>query len=526
MSEERARILVVDDNPTKRYVISSWLRRAGHQILEAATGYEALERLTGVDLDPEIDLVVLDVRLPDISGFAVCERIKGSPATRSLPVVHISADAVGAVDRTEGLTRGADAYLSEPIDPDEMLATVQALLRYFRARQRAERLAERLALLAETTLAVNQAATFGELLEAAAAGSAAVFGRAAAVAAITPDGERRLARCAGPLLTTTVAPWTSGDGRIETDARTASRLWPEDGHGWPELELAGNAPVWVAMAVPRAARPPAYVVVPAAGLNADDAHVLTQLSQAVALAINAMRSYDDERRIALTLQNSLLPRELPVVPGIDLAVRYVPASDEAEIGGDFYELLLLDDVLVAAIGDVAGHSLHAATVMGELRHVLRAYVAEGHPPAEVIRRLNAMMLRLLPEETATLCILALEINTGEVKLANAGHIPPILTVPGMGATLIEHRTPLLGVDVPRHQGLEMTLPPGATLVLVTDGLIERREVSVWDSLEELRRCTLDVDDDLEAFCDRLTNTFITGEVPDDVAIVALRRRAY
>lgn len=508
-----ATIMVVDDNPTKRYVISSWLRRAGHRIVEAATGGAALDRLK----DPDVDLVVLDVRLPDIGGFEVCERIKATPATASLPVIHISATAVDVADRTQGLTRGADAYLAEPIDPGELTATVQALLRYFRARQRAEHLAGRLARLADTTLRVNRATTFPSLLLAAVTGTAEMFQRPAAVAAVTPDGEQLLACCGGPGFPPAVQDWV-GDPPLEpTDAST---LYVDSAENW---QFAGGTPLWVNAARSRAGRPPAHIVVPSDHLTADDANVLTQLGQAVALAIDAMRSYDEERRIALTLQRSLLPRRTPTVDGITLAVRYVPASARAEIGGDFYELLNLDDTLIAALGDVAGHSLHAATVMAELRHVLRAYVAEGHPPDAVISRLNTMMLRLLPDETATVCLLRIDPRTGAGYMANAGHLPPVLRTSDGRATLVTGGSALLGVDVDRGAGIAFELPPGATLVMVTDGLIERRYKSLSTSVEQLRRTIEQGDPDLESLCDRLLDTFVTEPIEDDIAIVAIHR---
>src|SRR5690242_2409661 len=176
-------VLVVDDSPTKRYVISSWLLRACYEITEAASGAEALRMVR----EPDIDLVVLDVRLPDADGFEVCERIKSDPLTSVLPVIHVSAHAVNVTDVTQGLNRGADAYLAEPIDPEELVATVQAVLRYYRARRRAERMAGRLAQLVETTTRINTATSLPALLEAAAAGAARIFATPAAVGATPPD---------------------------------------------------------------------------------------------------------------------------------------------------------------------------------------------------------------------------------------------------------------------------------------------------------------------------------------------------
>src|SRR5690606_9514403 len=126
MSTASLTTLVVDDAATKRYIIGSWLRRAGHTVVEAASAAEAWERLA----EHEPDLVVLDGRLPDASGIGVRAQIKSDPATASLPVIHISGAAVEVAARAHGLRSGADAYLPDPIDPDEFLATVQAVLRY------------------------------------------------------------------------------------------------------------------------------------------------------------------------------------------------------------------------------------------------------------------------------------------------------------------------------------------------------------------------------------------------------------
>ena len=124
-----------------------------------------------------------------------------------------------------------------------------------------------------------------------------------------------------------------------------------------------------------------------------------------------MRLYDEEHDLALTLQRSLLPRRAAARP----RVRASPSatcrpSERAEIGGDFYEVTLLGDDLLIAVGDVGGHSLHAATVMAELRHATRAYLAEGHAPAAVLDRLNSLMGRLIPGEIATLCLIAIDVD--------------------------------------------------------------------------------------------------------------------
>src|SRR5690349_9953434 len=228
------RLLVVDDSPTKRYVISSWLRRAGYRITEAATGAEALRMVH----EPPVDLVVLDVRLPDADGFEVCEQIKADPRTSALPVIHVSAHAVNVADRAQGLTRGADAYLAEPIDPDELLATVQAVLRYYRARHRAERLASRLALLVEATTQINAATSTPALLQAAAGAAARIFQRAVAVAAAPPEGLPLAVEVAGPDADPVVRPAVLDRfAEDPLDGKVGASLWRDGSAPWSSGEI-------------------------------------------------------------------------------------------------------------------------------------------------------------------------------------------------------------------------------------------------------------------------------------------------
>jgi CheY-like chemotaxis protein len=505
-------VLVVDDSRTKRYLLVSWLTRAGFDTVEAENGAEALARME----KDQIDLVVLDVRLPDLSGFEVCERIKVAyPAT---PVIHVSAHAVDVGDRAQGLTRGADAYLAEPIEPDELVATAQAVLRYYQARRRAELLAERLTALADATVQMHAAANFRRLLEAAAVGAAQIFKSPAVVIAETAEGECLAAPAAGPDATATVVPWTMDD----TGVPIGATVRVDEPGNWGLVDWPAGDTVTVAAARLREDRPPLYVVVPTATQTVRTP-VLVQLGQAVASAVEAQRSFDQEHRIAVTLQRSLLPRRLPEVAGLDLAVRYEPASAQTEVGGDFYELVMLDGHLLVAVGDVAGHSLHAATVMAELRHAVRAYAVEGHQPGVILDRVNELMRTLLPNEQATVCLLLLHPGSGLVRLASAGHLPALISQDGR-VEFVQHAAPLLGVRAPRPPDLEFVLPVGATLVLYTDGLIERRDATIDEGLSALSVVAARVDDDLDRFCQRLLVELAPPEIQDDVAVVAVRRR--
>ncbi len=175
----------------------------------------------------------------------------------------------------------------------------------------------------------------------------------------------------------------------------------------PDSTLRGD--VCLAAARTKPDRPPVAVTVAAEGVPGDEERqILRQLVQSVALAVEALRSYADEHLVAMTLQRSFLPAALPEVPGLAMSFRYLPASDQAEVGGDFYEALRWRDKVLVAIGDVQGHSLHAAAVMGELRHALRAFAVEGHSPLAITGLVNQVLTRYHPGIIATLCLVLID----------------------------------------------------------------------------------------------------------------------
>lgn len=506
-------ILVVDDMAANRYITASWLRRGGYRTTEAETGAQALSLLW----ESSVDLVVLDVNLPDMSGYEVCERIKADPRTKALPVIHMSATAIEPDDRAQGLTRGADAYLTEPVDPDVLIATVTAALRYYRARAVAERLAERLTQLNHATLAINAAATFDELVTSTATGACAIFDSPVTVLIPTTDGRVRMCSLAGPAEPArlrTVAPDLLDRlvGAV-LDHGTSAALVPVTGDVWLHPGVA-------VVARTKAARPAVCVTVSADALSSEaDRDLLLQWGQATALATQSLRQYTEEHTLALTLQRSLLPTDLPSHPGLVLATRYVPAAANAEIGGDFYDVTELDGRFLVAIGDVCGHSINAAMIMGEVRHALRAYAVEGHGPVAILDRLDAMLRHFhAGNGFTTLCLLLIDPTSGTATVANAGHVPP-LVADEHGTRYLDVAGPLLGVGLPRDEATEVALSPSTTVVLLTDGLVERRGVPLEASLEQLRSA-VSHGQDLEELCDALLTRF-GRDSADDIALLTL-----
>jgi CheY-like chemotaxis protein/serine phosphatase RsbU (regulator of sigma subunit) len=516
-----ATVLVCDDTAAKRYVISSWLRRAGHTVLEAETGLEALQ----VAADQAVDVAVLDVHLPDMSGLEVCAAIKSDPRTAATPVVHVSAVAVEPSDRSRGLDRGADAYLTDPIEPQELLATVRSLLRSSGARRSAERLAAQLDRLSAVSVRINVALTPGRMAAAAADGVARILGCESFVV-LLDEGEAATARSRADGTGWSTAVTEDAAGRLVGALAEGTRLDPEDAP-WTEL-LAGATPgAWLVCPVDGPTGTVGLVAVPErVGSLEDDRTLVARVAQSVSIALANLRVYNDEHRTALTLQRSLLPASLPSLPGLTVAARYRASGEQLEVGGDFYDAFHTDDGRsVVAIGDVQGHSLEAAIVMAELRYSLRAHLHDGRTAEETLVRLNRMLVRDHLDLTATVCLLVFpdrpEGATGPVPvvLANAGHVPPLLVRDGTATYLEPHGT-LLGVGRRVDEVVTLDLEPGSRLLMMTDGLVERRTEPIGSVMDRLAldvaaRPPTAVDD----LCDQLMERWAVGD--DDICLVAV-----
>jgi serine phosphatase RsbU (regulator of sigma subunit) len=229
--------------------------------------------------------------------------------------------------------------------------------------------------------------------------------------------------------------------------------------------------------------------------------------------------------IALTLQRSLLPTDLPVPAGLDVAVRYVPAGRDVAAGGDWYDVVPLDGTLVGlVVGDVMGHGIDQAATMGQLRLGLRAYLLEGHPIDQTVARTDRLLRSLGGGRTATLVLGVVDTDTHTVTLASAGHPPPLLVEPGAGGAryLTGGHGQLLGLagtpDRPVHG--PVTIAPGSRLLMYTDGVLEQHERAGRDAAEELRRAAGGEVGGAEELCDRVSAAMIDGEPGDDVCLLA------
>ncbi|MFJ8630591.1 SpoIIE family protein phosphatase [Streptomyces sp. NPDC093568] len=262
---------------------------------------------------------------------------------------------------------------------------------------------------------------------------------------------------------------------------------------------------------------------------ADERAVLTSLGGLIAQALERAQLYDAKHQLAHGLQAALLPHTLPELPGIEAAARYLPATQGMEIGGDFYDLVPTDEGLTAAvIGDVQGHNVTAAGLMGQLRTAVRAYTTLGHAPEEVMRSTNRLLIDLGADLFASCLYLRLDPRLGHAVMSRAGHPPPLLRRPdGRVRVLDRAGGPLLGIDgAPTYPTTEFDLTPGCVLVLYTDGLIESPGVDIEDALADLGGLLTEVGDrPLDELADLLVeHSGAERERVDDVALLLLRMR--
>ena len=234
-----------------------------------------------------------------------------------------------------------------------------------------------------------------------------------------------------------------------------------------------------------------------------------------------------ERHIAHTLQRSMLTTQLPEIEGVELAVRYLPSSSDAEVSGDWYDVIPLPDGRVGVvIGDVVGRGVDAAATMSQLRTALRAYAVEGLEPAEVVAKLHRLVDHLRVGLSTTLVYLDLDPFALELRYVSAGHLP-VAHAPAKGAPrfLAGARSPPLGA-APTHAPIpqeRIVLEPGDVLLLYTDGLVERRDAAIDARLEALRAAMADTPRDLDALLRQLTASLAhDGVRTDDIALLALR----
>jgi len=476
---------------------------------DRAAGSDALERLRGgalerVDVEKRL-IGARGRRLPALLSYSVARDGAQAPPMLLVQVQDLSerrraerarellireqaarAQAEAVSQRLEALQRVADAALA-PLPLDDLLG-------------------ELLARIAEV-LHVDSASMV--LVGDGDSDSRAVLVQAA-------EGVE------APVLRSDFDP--TPDGLVSRVARTREPVIIDDLSRSPGLgaDLAGHG-ISSALAVPLLLEDSVMGALVVGSLFARtfttaDASLLQVAADRAALAIERARLFEREHRIATQLQRALLPEGLPSVPGLRLAARYLPGGAGTEVGGDWYDALALPGGrLVLVMGDVAGRGVPAAATMGQLRSALRAYALDDVGPGEVLARLNRFQLLVGIDSMATVVLLELDPARGTARYANAGHPPPVL-IGGDGEPQYldgARSAPLGALEDACFAEAEIELRPGSTVVLYTDGLVERRGQSLDEGFSRLREALRTGELEPEALCEAILGGTLGAATSDD-----------
>ncbi|MFE7708372.1 SpoIIE family protein phosphatase [Streptomyces sp. NPDC057486] len=316
---------------------------------------------------------------------------------------------------------------------------------------------------------------------------------------------------------------TSGAPRFYATFADLKRAYP------PAVLQDGKA-AWAFLPLITSGRPVGSLVLAYDRLHpftSEERAVLTSTAGLIAQALDRARLYDAKHALAHSLQASLLPHTLPRVPGLDVATRYLPTTEGIDVGGDFYDLIHLDTDLVAvAIGDVQGHNVNAAALMGQVRTAVHA--TAGAPPGQVLARINRLLTDL-DTDLFTSCVYGqLDLARDRACLATAGHPPPLLRHPDLHTEVLP-LTPglLLGIDpAADYRETDIPLPPGAVLALYTDGLVEIPGVDIDEATVDLAaQLTQAQCQNLDALADTVVHhAQRTNPHKDDIALLLIRPR--
>lgn len=369
----------------------------------------------------------------------------------------------------------------------ESLSTFEMIQRGFGEAQETARLEQRHAAqlrgLADAALAMNSTRSVDEMLTLLGERARAIVGADRSTVSMAGGGPRTTRRDGG---------------------RLTAPLIDREEHAFGLIELSGKHE---------------------GEFTGDDESILEQLAHMASVAIENARLYQHERGIALELQSNLLPEELPEIPGVVARYRY-DAGGAGEVGGDWFEVIPLSGGRVGvAIGDVVGRGLPAAKMMAHLRPAMRAYALGGEPPALVAEHM-AHFVRTLDRDQMSTCVYAvLDPLTGELRCANAGHPPPLVLRADGPADFLAGKPGLpLGVGADyEYPEVRATLAPGSTLLLYTDGLVEKRGEPLDAGLERLREVAASAAvEPLDDLCKRVLDGLVQEAPGDDVALLAVR----
>ncbi len=251
--------------------------------------------------------------------------------------------------------------------------------------------------------------------------------------------------------------------------------------------------------------------------------LLRRRDRADMLAEQNRQLYANQLSVSRTLQHSLLPQELPDIPGLELAARYVPGVAGLDIGGDWYDVMDIDDQRVMlVVGDVSGRGLEAGTVMAQLRYAIRAFASRGDDPADILNGLTRLLDVVHDHHFATVLCAIVNLDQQTITIANAGHPAPMLLHSSGVSFLATEVGPPIGVATScGYNAVTHEFSPGSSVLMFTDGVFERRGETVDTGLERLRESVPASAERLTDVLDGVLANQMTAESHDDSAILGV-----
>lgn len=438
------------------------------------------------------------------AGLSVAYELGRRALAEGISLLEMASIHLSAVEREAGEPAAAEAGAHFILQG--MAAFDMAQSGFAEAKEIArfeQRHVARLQTLANASVAIIARQSLADRFPEIAKQALVVAGAGeAAISFHADDGEMECSTAHVPQAVATAMAEIAGGGSTQR------------GPGWAAVPIAGRLGQSAG----------AIAVWGGEGMGPLDVAVVAQFAQMASEALHNAQVFEEMRRVAVTLQDSLLPKALPELPGVVLAARYLPGGSGMDVGGDWYDVFSLGPGrLGVVIGDVVGRGVPAAAIMGQLQLAVRACALDGSSPPMVVNRLNRLIQNLNMPQMATLIFGVVEPEVSTLRLTSAGHPPPLVLEPDGRARFVSLQPVApLGIEPGTAGETVEKLEPGSTVILYTDGLIERRGTTIDEGLENLRRTATGWTGEVESLCDQLVETLGAEGSPDDVALLALR----
>ena len=559
---DAAGVLIVDDRPENLQALMAVLEPLGCRIVTAGSGREALRRLR----TEQFAVVLLDVQMPGMDGLETAASIRRRPQTRSVPIIFLTGVSASPEHVFRGYEAGAVDYIVKPIDPAILRSKVAVFIDLFeknreierqarllreqeqerREREAAEQRHRRSRLLAAASAALDKRLDVKGRTAQLAQTCVSELGDFALVQLVQPDGVVEVAAVAARggaddslrrLVGTrsnvsSFASWVFDPPKAQIFEPVTPEMWIGLGLGNEGDTLSSGLDLRGLIVAPLTLGRRAVGVLVIGSCDTtygeEELEIAKDVARKAAMAVDNSRLFEAEQERSKALQLSLLGRPQVRNPAVAAAMRYLPGSADLEVGGDWYDLVEREDGrILVAVGDVVGHGVQAATAMGKLRSAAGALALVVESVPDLLSRLDQFAEKIEEALFGTVAAVLLEPVTGELRYSLAGHPPPLILHEDGRAEFLEggNGLPLCIEDrtgIGRPEG-RATLPEGSTLILYTDGLIERRDIPIDTGLERLRKAAASRSRlEPELLCDEIVDEFAGGSL-DDLVFLCMRR---